>query len=282
MVTGTHRYTSDTTLFPIHSGDLTFSSQQMEMLSQSPIEPEDWYGWRTQVYQQFRSRMTDDKFPCPFSRKSFQKGSQTFCFLESTEEYELHRFGAALLQYLDGVERAGPSGNPFMPLLAFVRPSAETRSLADDHRQCWAIMQFLHDHDPKPWPSDTPTDPDHHLWSFCFNGVQLFFNFSAPGHQVQRSRNLGDAIVLVINPRRNFDVVAGNTPEGHAVRHAIRHRVEVYQGHPAVSDLGTYGDPENREWWQYQADEPASPRPPSCPLKIRRHETELVALPHPS
>jgi len=72
-----------------------------------------------------------------------------------------------------------------------------------------------------------------------------------------------------MQPRTNFDLVAGNTDRGHRVREQIRRRVESYESQPHSKDLGFFGSPENREWRQYAVREGEEPFPQSCPLKIR-------------
>ena len=138
------------------------------------------------------------------------------------------------------------------------------------HDQAWNVLQYLHDHDPKPWPTAIPTDPNDALWSFCFDGEPLFINISSPAHALRSSRNLGDGLALVIQPRVNFDHVAGlQSPGGEEIRQRIRQRMHAYDGQPHPTDLGTYGQSDNIEWKQYALNETNTPTQNTCPLKIQ-------------
>jgi FPC/CPF motif-containing protein YcgG len=242
-----------------------FSSEQMCRLSAQESAATDW---RIAAYRELTATLAREYFPCPFAQKSLQLRSQWFVFLESLEPDELERLRVSLLDYLHVSQTAEGKRRLLLPLVVLVRPEELLRPLAEYHQRGWAALQYLHDHDVSAWPADVPQAPEHHLWSFCFGGVQLFVNFSSPGHEERRSRNLGSSMAFVINPRKNFDVVAGNDPEGDAVRRRVRARIAAYDGRHHAEDLGTYGDPNNREWRQYAAAEPSAPLPASCPLHL--------------
>jgi FPC/CPF motif-containing protein YcgG len=245
-----------------------FSSDQMSRLSVQDPEGADW---RVVAYRDLTSRVAHEHFPCPFAQKSLQRSSQWFTYLESLELAQLERLRITLLDYLHISQRALGKHRVLLPLAVLVRPERSLRPLAEYHQRGWAVLQYLHDHDVAAWPSEVPKDPEHYLWSFCFGGVQLFVNFSSPAHEERRSRNLGPSMAFVINPRKNFDVVAGNTPEGDAVRRRVRARIAIHDQRSHSKDLGSYGDPENHEWRQYAATESGASLPPSCPLRIGGH-----------
>jgi uncharacterized protein len=242
-----------------------FSSEQMRFLRELDVGEKDW---RVSAHRELTGTISREHFPCPFAQKSLQLGSQWFVFLESLEVPQVELLRVSLLDFLHVSQSASGKHRLLLPLVVMVRPQDPARSLDEDHRLGWSALQYLHDHDVSDWPSDVPLAPDHHLWSFCFGGVQLFVNFSSPAHEERRSRNLGRSMAFVINARKNFDVVAGNNPEGAAVRRRIRSRIALYDGQPYGEELGTYGDPENREWRQYAAAESSAPAPTSCPLHL--------------
>lgn len=241
-----------------------FSTEQMRLLSEHG-DPD----WRVAAFREVLDTLSHEHFPCPFAQKSAQLGSQWFAFLESVEPEQLEVLRLALLDYVHVSRSAAGKHRLLLPLVVLVRPELELRTLSEYQRSGWQALQYLHDHDVADWPADVPIAPENHLWSFCFAGIQLFVNFSSPAHQERRSRNLGGSMAFVINPRKNFDVVAGNNPEGHAVRRRVRARIAAYDGLPHGDELGTYGDPSNREWRQYAAPESSAPAPDTCPLLLR-------------
>lgn len=231
------------------------------------------YAWRRRAVSQVGARVAEELFPCPFAKKSRQLGLQWFAFVESLQAADLDHMSSALCDYVEISARASSSVMLHMPLVMLLHPALTPSSLAGCHALSWSLLQHLHDQDATAWPADVPIDADNYLWTFCFRGTQLFVNFSAPRHLYYRSRNLGDSIALVINPRKNFDRVAGDTPSGRAVRQRIRRRLEAYDGHAAPEALGTYGTHQNREWLQYALPEPGTQPPERCPLVIR-HRTD--------
>lgn len=142
-------------------------------------------------------------------------------------------------------------------------------SVASYHQIAWSVLQFWHDVDPAPWPGTVAKDPHTPHWTMCFLGVQIFVNISNPAHRRRRSRNLGPALTLVINPRERFDKVAGDTPAGWKIRQRIRERIEAYDGLAHSPALGSYEAGEI-EWRQYGLMESNEPRTDRCPFKMRR------------
>src|SRR5262249_11741503 len=152
------------------------------------------------------------------------------------------------------------------------KPETRLLTVEEYHTQAWGILQHLHDNDPAAWPASVPTDPDHPLWSFCFDGVPLFANFSNPGHKCRKSRNLGRSLALVVQPRQGFDLVAGNDPEGQKVRELIRSRIASYDSVPVARELATYGDPDACEWRQYGLPDDDGTIFNTCPLNFNTKE----------
>ena len=114
-----------------------------------------------------------------------------------------------------------------------------------------------------------PSDPEDQLWSFVFSGLPLFVNISTPCHHKRKSRNFGAQLTFIINPRQNFDVVAGNTSSGNEVRNHIRRRISKYDEAPVCKYLGMYGTEGNSEWRQYAvADDNDSTHIHKCPLNL--------------
>lgn len=177
---------------------------------------------------------------------------------------------AAFNEYTDFVKRVPVRERIYSPFVVFLERNVFS-TLKDEHRYGWSILQMLHERDTSPWPLDIPTETENEKWSFCFNGIPLFINISCPKHKKMKSRNLGEYVVLVINPRANFDEVASiNSKGGKGIRETIRERVKTYnEGFEPVT-LGVYGEKGNYEWKQYQLEEPGGLELTECPLHIRK------------
>ncbi|HCM1846711.1 TPA: YqcI/YcgG family protein [Salmonella enterica subsp. diarizonae serovar 16:z10:e,n,x,z15] len=113
----------------------------------------------------------------------------------------------------------------------------------------WEQIQYLHDRDIGEWPDSIPEEPECSEWTFFINKIESFINVNYPGHKEIRSRNLGNNIIFVINPRKYFDVVDNIIiPKGVKTREKICSRVRVYNDDESLLELGFYEDDNNREW----------------------------------
>ena len=232
--------------------------------SDTGLEPP---AWQQVASEEISQRLADADFPCLFARKAWRAGSIWFQFCER-DRYVAAR--EALAAYTDMVKTVAIEERLYRPLCLVFR-SEEGEQPMDQHAAAWQLLEWLHRYDPQAWPAKVPDETDDPAWSFCFNGVPLFVNISSAAHVQLKSRNLGRCLVLVVNPRENFDVVASAaSPHGRALRARIRDRVECYNQAPAPASLGFHGEPGNREWMQYQLDEPGLEAPACCPFSTQR------------
>jgi N-omega-hydroxy-L-arginine synthase len=230
---------------------------------------QDWVG---PAFRQITGILGGEGFPCLFARQANHLRSGWTCFVDTIDADEgREQVRQAVLAYLDVLKRYSKTRATIMPLMVVVKPCYPMLSLKQYRDQAWALFQYLHEHDPEPWPSDVATDPDRGDWSLCFGGIQLFSNVSDPAHQVHKSRNLGDSLVFAMQPRTNFDLVGGNNKKGRQVRKEIRARAERYEGRPHASHLGFFGMPENREWLQMATkdSEADADYPAVCPFHFK-------------
>jgi N-omega-hydroxy-L-arginine synthase len=243
--------------------------------SGSPVGIPDWV---PAAFHQVTSIIAREGFPCIFARQANHLMSGWACFVDSVEtEAGREHVRRAILTYIDVLKQLPLSRTAIMPLSVIVKPCDPMLSLGEYRDQAWGLFQYLHDHDPEPWPGDVPTDPDRGDWSFCFGGIQLFSNVSTPAHEIHKSRNLGDSLVFAMQPRTNFDLVGGNNKKGRQVRSEIRARAERYEGRPVASHLGYFGTPENREWLQMVAKDSEADLdyPTVCPFRFNANKNAL-------
>ena len=157
--------------------------------------------WLVVHFETFRAALTGDHdgepFPCCFGVESVRRGDPLLVGLSSpTDPDSLLRFRDALLEYL----KASPDHGEPSSLVAFVRP-ADEEAERDYHERLWHLLQFLHVHDPEPWPDDIPTDPDHQRWEFCFGGEPIFPTCRAPFDDKRRSRYCPVGLKITSQPR---------------------------------------------------------------------------------
>lgn len=228
--------------------------------------------WHNVVMRALSERLSEpSEFPCLFSLKSYSRKLIKFAFVEDLSEASLEALAEALREFValsrvwDGnVSTAHPL------VVAFSQKATEgCASLEAYHAFGWRLLQSLHDRDRSPWPATIPHDPHNPYWSWCFGGMQLFVNMSAPAYKRRKSRNLGPNFLFVINPRERFDVVAGNDPVGHKLRDTVRSRIDAYDDYPYSHQLGHYQAGEI-EWWQYCLSDENEERHDKCPFHVKQ------------
>lgn len=220
--------------------------------------------WRMRFFNQFRENLNKLDFPCLFGRKAYQLGQCKILFVGSKgEKLVIEHLLQGFLQYTEFVKNTNIEERLLYPMIVFVQ--FQNVQLSKQHAYAWEILQILHENDPNCWPETIPSDPESPNWSFCFNGIELFINISAPSHLLMKSRNLAESIVLVVNPRENFDKVA-NVKElsGQKIRQKIRDRVCKYNQGFMPETL------DSLEWKQYQLFEPNGLKLKQCPIQIKK------------
>ncbi|MDT8999692.1 YqcI/YcgG family protein [Paucibacter sp. APW11] len=225
--------------------------------------------WHRQVHEQLGERLrAPSEFPCTFSQNAFKRKLICYSFVEQSDEAGLAASAADLRQYTSLSRQWNGSINTARPLVvAFSLQAARFDTLEQYHAFGWQVLQAWHGLDLEDWPNGVARDPHEPFWSMCFDSMQLFVNMSVPLHRARRSRNLGDHLLFIVNPRERFDIVAGNTPEGRAMRTHIRQRVEHYDGLAHCHQLGSYQAGEI-EWWQYGIVEENRERSDRCPFHV--------------
>jgi FPC/CPF motif-containing protein YcgG len=226
--------------------------------------------WHYDTAAEIMAALTDTgNFPCPFSQIAVKNRNLVFAFVEDESPVSLLQSASDLRSYLHDAKIWDGNLNSAKPLImAFNPQNFHAESVEGYHAMGWKMLQYWHDIDKTPWPSNVSRDPQSPFWSMCFDGVQIFVNISNPSHHLRKSRNLGSAMTFVINPRERFDRIAGDHPQGRKVRAHVRERIERFDLIPHSPDLGSYqvGD---LEWVQYGLTEDNEPRKDQCPFHHR-------------
>jgi FPC/CPF motif-containing protein YcgG len=237
----------------------------------------DFYKWRLNIIENFQNIVGQGEFPCVFARKANKQQSCYFLFsnISESSEENIQILIDGLTEYTDFCKKIPVRERFLKPLVVFFK-TPSFYSLEKYHLYGWKILQLLHARDPHHWPDSIPTSPNESDWSFCFNDTQLFINMSSPKHVHWKSRNIGNCLAFVINPRENFDIVAPiHTKSGKKMREMIRERVKKYNGLEVFPEvLGFFGEKGNLEWRQYQLEEEHGLYPTQCPLRVMAKKGE--------
>lgn len=234
-------------------------------------QPFSWFKpLLTQIASRFGLPIEDpNNFPCIFAQNAYTRKNIQFLLVPfKNGAYDLESFRLDLGCYLEECKTWDGNVNSAEPLLAIFEPIDPIKTTEAYQETFYNTLQYLIDNDPIGWREDTPLNPDQAFWSMCYMGVQLFVNVSHPNHINRRSRNLCEALVLVINPRDRFDVIAGNNEKGRLIREKIRSNIDIYDRISRSPLLGHYQDGE-LEWHQYMLPDDNSSPPLQCPLKFR-------------
>ncbi|ELZ10705.1 hypothetical protein C479_07838 [Halovivax asiaticus JCM 14624] len=235
----------------------------------------DWVGahWET-----FRDGLTGERnespFPCFFGAESVRGGEPLYTAVPSlTDPDALLGLRDVLREYIETFRTHSDRAS----LVTFFKPSASVAAEAEYHEALWHVLQFLHVHDPDPWPADIPIDPDDPYWEFSFAGEPMFPTCRAPFYDERKSRFCPIGLEITFQPRALFaslDVTA-DTPAGQHAREVIQDRLDEYDGVPPHPDLGDWGVEEDREWLQYMLSSEPEQAPETCPITVTREHPKV-------
>jgi FPC/CPF motif-containing protein YcgG len=236
--------------------------------------------WVRRHWESFSEGVTGERdgtpFPCHFGTESVRNGEPLYTVVPSlTDPDALLGLRDALLEYLD-VYRQRDGRASFV---TFWKPPEASLSEADYHEALWHVLNFLHVHDPEPWPEDIPTETDHPEWEFCFGGEPLFPTCRAPFYDEhdRYSRHCPVGLEITFQPRGLFDGITADTEAGQHAREVIQDRIEDYDGQCPHADLGDWGVEGDREWVQYLFREDESQAPDECPVTFTREHPKATA-----
>jgi len=243
------------------------SYQSSYLLSKTDLEKDIHIPrWLSIQYKTWNKIVEDFNFPCYFGVAAQKSGHLFFSYIENDDFTHLP---STLISFLEVTEKTPSERNA---LVLFVQPEKVERETAYYHDYFWKILNFLHEHDKYDWPEDFPLDPDDPKWEFIFHKTPIFISANGPFYKNRITRNLGDCLILIFQPRRIFADLS-STPKGKKATQIIRANVEKIEGMPTHPDLGSYGDPNNREWKQYVITDDNNTTKGSCPF---HHEKFIV------
>ncbi|MBP3951537.1 YqcI/YcgG family protein [Bacillus suaedae] len=227
-----------------------------EEMTDPTIVPE----WVIREYTTFHETVTNKTFPCYFGMKAENKGELRYAYITQDDWSNLPLALEDFLKLFDQppLIRHG--------LFVFVEPEEEQDDLEHYRQRFWDILQNLHEHDSKPWPSNKPKDPEHYLWDFHFAGEPIFVFGNAPAYKQRKTRDLGNSLVLGFQPRRIFEGLEGTEKGGIMSREKVRERVEKWDNLPKHPDISHFGDPEHNEWKQFFIGDDSKPIEGKCPF----------------
>jgi FPC/CPF motif-containing protein YcgG len=227
--------------------------------------------WADMAYGELVAKVEDPAFPCTFGTVAVRKGDLLAAFVEAQDPAGLRQgLHQCFVEYTDHMRALDPVAASLHPLAIFLPPPTNVRTIAEYFEFGWSLLQWLHEHDPAPWPERVPRDPDDPAWSYCFGGIPLFVNFKTPAHHVRRSRRMAGAYLLLVQTRDGFDVVAGDTPQGRRARALIRQKLSAYDPMPPYPELAHFGTTSNREWKQYFVPDDNRAVAERCPFTNRK------------
>jgi FPC/CPF motif-containing protein YcgG len=224
------------------------------------------------VLEKFKAEPgTREGFPCIFGQNSVRRGNVKFLlvpFLHNQCVHDYRSLASDLRAYLESINVSRLDINRHQPLLVMFQPVKEMKDVNDFRKVFLDAMQYLIDHDERPWPEHISKNPSDESWTMCFHGCEIFVNVSHPAHVKRRSRNMGNGLVFVLNPRKIFDVAAPDNRQGASLAAKIRANIAVYDDISHSPLLGSYVLNE-AQWQQYMIPDDNDSLPLSCPLKFR-------------
>jgi FPC/CPF motif-containing protein YcgG len=232
---------------------------------ESALDRGDLSEWKERRYRAFHRTMTDEAppFPCYFAVDAHEDGDIRYLFApsEATDEGKA-TFAEGLATYLGGARDIAD----LTSMAAFFEPPSEALSFEAYWNRFWGLLDYLHRHDPEPWPDEIPADPGDSEWEFCYAGEPMFVVARAPCYERRQSRHTPHGLEITVQPRWVFDGLGGDTEKGQRARSVIRDRLAAYDDVPCHPDIGEYGAPGVHEWQQYMLPDDNDERPSEFPI----------------
>ncbi|HTZ43679.1 MAG TPA: YqcI/YcgG family protein [Jatrophihabitans sp.] len=225
-------------------------------------------GWQLAAVSAFQERMLADDalFPCIFGVDAVRKGTLRYAFIPAGAD-RVPALARALAEFTGIAESLGSRTS----IVVFFEDDPTLSTMEDYERSFWSYLAELQELDQADWPEGVSKDPADPSWEFSFNGTPLFVVANTPEHKDRRSRH-SDFFTVTFQPRFVFNDLKAGTPTGDRARVVIRRRLKDYDRIPQTPLLGSYGDPENREWMQYFLQDHNQPLDPAaaCPINHAR------------
>jgi FPC/CPF motif-containing protein YcgG len=218
--------------------------------------------WLERAYNTFHANVTHAAFPCFFGTNVERRREMFYSFVS---EDDIAHLPETMATFIALSRKKENERNNFA---VFVEPPKVPLTHEAFRTFCWNLLQHLADRDPSPGHL-TQYDPSDPSWEFSFADTAMFVVGCSPTYERRRSRNLGDGIVLLFQPRSVFIDPITKREIAPEARHQIRQRLRNWDGVPHHPDLGVYGDPANLEWKQYFISDDDSPETGICPLRTR-------------
>lgn len=231
------------------------------LLTKKNFEEGGLPNWVEEEYKNFDSILTKSDFPCTFGMAGHKRGELRYSYISHDDWSHLPNTLKSFNELFDNQDKLIRHG-----FFLFVEPEKEEKSLEYYREYFWNVLQYLHDHDDDAWPSDYPSDPDHHLWAFSFASEPYFAFGNAPCYKQRKTRDLGNSLIIGFQPRRIFAGLDGDSKAGALSRERVRERVEAWDRLPKHPNISHYGDVEHREWKQYFIGDDAEPILGGCPF----------------
>lgn len=224
--------------------------------------------WKKDALAQFEQVVDSKGFPCIFGRNAQRRNQVSHTFVESLESSSINTLYTTIREYLERELHWNGRAQSAVPLIVHFSHHAYTPAcVRKDTEAAWEILAMLTSidqiHGAPPVNPDVIDTPD---WSFSIGGVEAFVNVSSPSYAKRKSRNLGNFLTFVINPRERFDQIAGDNIQGRKARSLIRRRIEKYDNRTHSPELGFYGS-GSHEWKQYALLDSQDIRDDECPYK---------------
>ena len=230
----------------------------------SPAQVDTLSGWKGEIFREFYERMTNKEqdFPCIFGVEAVTRGTLRYAFI-SDDKSQAAQLSKILHQFTDICHDLGKRTS----LVCFFESWEAESTHTGYWTRFWELLHEVSSLDTVPWPHDISRELDDSTFEFTFNGQPMFVVVNTELHKRRRSRQMY-RVAITFQPRFVFDDIAEGTTRGDAARKVIRSRLATYDSVPFPENLGSFGDPNNREWVQYYLDDGnATELPQSCPFK---------------
>lgn len=219
--------------------------------------------WFIKEFKTFDEIVSKKDFVCHFGTMAHKKEELLFSYID---EKETHLLPNKLSDFLK-ISKNNPDKRHAW--IVFVKPNKQFNDFDYSNKYFWNMLNYLHSQDSMDWPKDWPVDPEDPNWEFIYNQEPIFVSVNGPFYKNRITRNLGNSLIIIFQPRRIFKDISHKTTVGKKAISLIRSKVEKQENLPIHPDLGSYGDLDKREWKQYLiTDDEIGANNLKCPFRF--------------
>jgi len=183
-------------------------------------------------------------FPCILGLIAFQKEFMKVSFYESLDNQDsLKALGRNLACFSDELSKErSVESHKYSTFLAIFHTGSKNFNVdkfAQAAKLLWDLLQYLHDHDPIPWPPDAVKNVNDVKFQYRYHGQRFFPLYFSPLHEYLARKT--KTFMILFQPTEIFNFHREHTEHFKKIQTETHKRIERYTDEPPQFYTLDYG-----------------------------------------